>query len=72
MLRGSDKIVDHLKERLGVNLGETTEDGSFTLHEEECLGACANAPMFLMGKKYYTDLTPEKVDEILDDARKGV
>jgi NADH-quinone oxidoreductase subunit E len=66
MLCGSDEVVEHLQNRLGVKFGETTEDGRFTLKEVECLGACVNAPMFSIGKTYYEKLTPEKVDQILD------
>lgn len=65
MLSGSEKVVEHLKKRLGVELGETTQDGKFTLREVECLAACAAAPMFQIGKKYYETLTPEKIDAIL-------
>ena len=66
MLRGSEEIVAHLKEKLGVGLGETTEDGKFTLKEVECMGACGGAPMMELHKKYHENLTPQKVDEILD------
>jgi NADH-quinone oxidoreductase subunit E len=66
MLRGCDKIVKHLKDRLQINFGETTADGRFTLKEVECLGACANAPVVHIGQRYYEDLTPKKIDEILD------
>ncbi|WP_218813475.1 NADH-quinone oxidoreductase subunit NuoE [Rickettsiella endosymbiont of Dermanyssus gallinae] len=66
MLRGCDKIVKHLKDRLQINFGETTADGKFTLKEVECLGACANAPVVHIGQRYYEDLTPKKIDEILD------
>lgn len=69
MLSGSDKIVAHLKQRLGVDVSQTTADGKFTLREVECLGACVNAPMFQVGKKYYLNLTPEKVDEILEELK---
>lgn len=67
MLCGSDKVVSHLENRLGIKMGETTGDGRFTLKEVECLGACVNAPMFQIGKQYYENLTPEKVDSILDE-----
>ncbi len=67
MLNGSQKIVDHLKKRLDVKVNETTADGKFTLREVECLAACAAAPMFHIGKKYYENLTPEKVDDILKE-----
>jgi len=65
MLCGSDQIVKHLQQRLGIKLGETTADGKFTLKEVECLGACVGAPMFQIGDTYYEHLTPQKVDEIL-------
>jgi NADH-quinone oxidoreductase subunit E len=63
---GSDGIVDHLKQRLGIGFGETTADGKFSLKEVECLGACGGAPMMQIGKQYYENLTPELVDSILD------
>ncbi len=66
MLNGSDKIVQHLEERLDIKLGETTNDGRFTLKEVECLGACVGAPMMQIGEKYYENLTPELIDSILD------
>jgi len=65
MLCGSDTIVNHLKTKLGIDFGETTEDGKYTLKEVECLAACAGAPMFQIGRKYYENLTPAKIDEIL-------
>lgn len=67
MLSGCDKIVKHLKERLHIGFGETTPDGQFTLKEVECLGACVNAPVMQLGKRYHEDLTVKKVDEILDN-----
>lgn len=67
MLMGSDSIVDHLQKKLGIKLGESTDDGRIYLKlEEECLAACAGGPMMQVDHKYYTDLTPEKVDEIID------
>lgn len=67
MLSGCDKIVKHLQHRLQINLGETTPDQKFSLREVECLGACANAPVVHIGQRYYEDLTPEKLDKILDN-----
>ncbi len=67
MLRGSEQVVKHLETKLGIHLGETTPDGRFTLKEVECLAACGGAPMFQIGKKYYENLTPEKIDRILED-----
>jgi NADH-quinone oxidoreductase subunit E len=65
MLCGSDTLVNHLEKRLGIKLGQTTPDGKVTLKEVECLGACGGAPMFQIGKNYYENLTPQKIDEIL-------
>lgn len=66
-LRGSDKIVAHIEKRLGIKTGESTPDGKFFLkQEEECLAACVNAPMMMIDHVYYENLTPEKVDEILE------
>ena len=66
MLCGSDDVVAHFKKRLGIGLGETTEDGRITLKEVECLGACVGAPMLQIDKNYYENLTPETIDVILD------
>ncbi len=66
MLNGSDQIVEHLQNKLKVKFGEITDDGKFSLKEVECLGACVNAPMFQIGEHYYENLTPEKIDKILD------
>jgi len=67
MLMGSDTIVNHLEKKLDIKLGESTSDGRIYLKvEEECLAACAGGPMMQVNHKYYTDLTPEKVDEIID------
>ena len=69
MLRGSDQVVKHLENRLGIRMGETTTDGQYTLKEVECLAACVGAPMFQIGKKYYENLTPERIDEILGELK---
>lgn len=66
MLCGSDEVVAHLHKKLGIGLGETTEDGRITLKEVECLGACVDAPMCQIDRQYHIKLTPEKIDEILD------
>lgn len=65
-LCGSNDVVKHLQERLGIGLGETSRDARFTIKEVECLGACVDAPMFQIGDTYYGKLTPEKIDEILE------
>jgi len=66
LLCGSDQIVEHLEQKLGIKMGQTTSDGRFTLKEVECLGACVGGPMFQIGHQYYEHLTPEKIDAILD------
>jgi NADH-quinone oxidoreductase subunit E len=67
MLRGADELIEHLQNRLGIRLGESTPDGKFYLkREEECLAACCGAPMMQVDHVYYENLTPERVDEILD------
>ena len=67
MLMGSQSIVDHVENKLGIKLGESTKDGRIYLKkEEECLAACAGGPMMQVDHVYYEDLTPEKVDAILD------
>jgi len=65
MLRGSEEIVAYLQKKLNIKTGETTADKKFTLREVECLAACAVAPACQIGKKYYENLTPEKIDQIL-------
>ncbi|MCY7420486.1 MAG: NADH-quinone oxidoreductase subunit NuoE [Chitinophagaceae bacterium] len=69
MLRGSDQIIDYIKNKLGIKVGETTPDGMFTLKTVECLGACGYAPVMQLGKTYREHLTPEKVDAIIEQCR---
>ena len=67
MLRGADDIVAHVENKLGIKLGESTTDGRvFLKKEEECLAACCGAPMMMVNHVYHENLTPERVDEILD------
>lgn len=67
MLMGSDTIVEHIENKLGIKIGESTADGRIFLKcEEECLAACAGGPMMQVNHVYHENLTPEKVDEILD------
>ena len=71
MVNGSDGIIDYIKQKLGIGVGETTADGLFTLKTVECLGACGYAPMMQLGKTYREHLTKEKVDAIIDDCVKN-
>ncbi len=67
MLCGSESIVEHVEKKLGIKLGETTADGRITLKlEEECLAACTGGPMMTVNGHYEENLTPAKVDAILD------
>jgi len=69
MLNGSDDIIDYIKQKLNIGVGETTADGMFTLKTVECLGACGYAPMMQYGKTYREHLTKEKVDSIIEECR---
>jgi NADH-quinone oxidoreductase subunit E len=65
-LRGSQELMAFLEEKLDIKSGETTADGRFTLKPVECLGACVHAPMMRVDKVYHENLTPQKVDAILE------
>ncbi len=67
MLRGSNEIVEYLEKKFEIKTGESTADGKFYLkREEECLAACCGAPMMMVDHEYYENLTPEKVDAVLE------
>lgn len=68
-LNGAQDVVNHLKETLSINVGETTKDNLFTLREVECLGACVHAPVMQVGKRYHEKLTPQLLDEIIAEYR---
>lgn len=65
-LRGADDIVEHLEQKLGIKVGETTPDGKFTLKRVECLGSCGTAPMLQCGGEYFENLTNDKVDALVE------
>ena len=69
MVNGSDDITDYIKEKLNIEVGQTTEDGMFTLKTVECLGACGYAPMMQLGSTYREHLTKDKVDAIIAECR---
>ncbi|HTT08099.1 MAG TPA: NAD(P)H-dependent oxidoreductase subunit E [Gammaproteobacteria bacterium] len=70
MLRGADDIVAHMEKKLGIKTGQSTRDGRIHLKcEEECLAACCGGPMMMVDHKYHEQLTPEKVDRILEDLK---
>lgn len=68
-LRGAEKLLAHLQEKLGVELGETTADGLFTLREFECMGACGNAPVLQVDSRFHMDMTLEKADRLIESLR---
>ena len=68
-LMGARSVIDRIRERLGIKPGETTEDGEFTLQEVECLASCGTAPMMQCNLKFYENLTPERIDALLDELR---
>ena len=65
-LCGTGELVGHLKGKLGIDFGETTLDGRFTLVDVQCLGACGEAPVVQINNDYYTGLTVERLDALLD------
>jgi NADH-quinone oxidoreductase subunit E len=65
-IMGEGKITEHVSKKLGIKPGETTPDGKFSLSLVECLGSCGTAPMFQVNFDYHENLTPEKVDQILE------
>ncbi len=71
-LRGSDEVTSACKNRLGIDVGETTDDKKFTLVEVECLGACVNAPMVQINDDYYEDLNAESMTKVIDDLSRGI
>lgn len=71
MVKGSDDIIEYIKQKLQIEVGGTTVDGMFTLKTVECLGACGYAPMMQLGKNYKEHLTRERVDQIIDECRKN-
>ena len=70
-LRGSDGVVKACRDKLGVNLGETTTDGKFTLAEVECAGACVNAPVAQIGDDYFEDLDADSMGKLIDALKRG-
>jgi NADH-quinone oxidoreductase E subunit len=70
-LAGSENILGHLQKKLGIGIGETTQDRQFTLRTVECLASCGTAPAMQINGAFYENLTREKVDRILDDLKRG-
>jgi NADH-quinone oxidoreductase subunit E len=70
-LLGARRLVDYLSQKLGVEVGETTADGRFTLLEVECLGSCGTAPMMQVDDAYHENLTENKIDRLLEELSRG-
>lgn len=66
---GADEIIEYIGQKLGIEPGETTSDGMFTLFRVECLAACHRAPVMQVNHRYYQNLTREKVDGLIEAAR---
>jgi NADH-quinone oxidoreductase subunit E len=69
MLRGADELMEHCEKKLGIGHKEITPDGIFSLEEVECIGACSWAPAVQVNYDFHENLTPEKMDKILDQYR---
>ena len=68
-VKGAERILDKVKEDLGVDMNETTPDNMFTLEEKACLGCCGLAPVMMINGKVYGELTTEKVGKIIEKLR---
>src|SRR5687768_17451454 len=71
LLVGGEELLEHAEQRLGVKAGATTADGLFTLEDVECIAACTEAPCLQVNYRYFTNLTHEAADRLLDDVRAG-
>ena len=70
MLCGGEEVVAYVEKKLGIKLGESTPDGRiFLKREEECLAACTGAPMMMVDHVFHENLTPEKIDQVLDELK---
>lgn len=65
-LNGCDNLMEYAEKKLGIKEGETTSDKKFTLLKEECLAACTEAPVMQVNNKYHVNMTPEKIDQVLE------
>ncbi|HYV75558.1 MAG TPA: NADH-quinone oxidoreductase subunit NuoE [Candidatus Binatia bacterium] len=70
LLRGGEEIFEHCQKKLGIGNRQSTEDGLFHLEEVECIGACSWAPAMMLNYEYHENLTPEKIDELIEGMKK--
>lgn len=66
-MRGSERLLGHVCSKLGVQVGDTTADGRFTVSTVECLGSCGTAPVLVVGETYHENMSAEKFDQLLKD-----
>ncbi len=71
MLRGAYELLEHVEERLGIRAGATTEDGTFTLEDVECIADCGRAPCLAVNHRFFGDVTNESFDTLVDDLVAG-
>ena len=69
-VKGSEKILDKLKEKLGIDVGQTTKDGKFSIEATRCIGACGLAPVFTVNGEVYGKATPEMLEKVIDEYMK--
>ncbi|MGA1600273.1 MAG: NADH-quinone oxidoreductase subunit NuoE [bacterium] len=68
-LMGGPELLEHVEDHLGIHAGHTTDDGMFSIEEMECIGACSYAPAIIVNEDYHEQLTPEKMDQLIDQLR---
>ena len=66
-VKGSEKVLDRVKQKLGIDVGQTTKDGKFSIEATRCIGACGLAPVFTVNDEVYGKATPELVDKVIDE-----
>ena len=66
-VKGSEKVLDRLKEKLGIDVGQVTPDGKFSIEATRCIGACGLAPVFTVNDEVYGNATPELMDKVLEE-----
>jgi NADH-quinone oxidoreductase subunit E len=69
-MRGAEGLIAHLEHRLGIEPGQTTPDGRYTLSTVECLGSCGTAPVVMVNETYHEDMSPERLDALLESLAK--
>jgi len=69
-MRGAEGVIEHLERKLGIEPGQTTADGRFTLGTVECLGSCGTAPVVMVNEAYHENMTTERLDALIEELRK--